>query len=39
MYLQLENVRNTVSKWKKEGYSVGLTLPTMGFYTMDILLH
>ena len=28
--LTIENVRNTISKWKKEGYSIGY-VPTMGF--------
>ena len=28
--LTIENVRNTINKWKKEGYSIGY-VPTMGF--------
>ena len=28
--ITIENVRNTISKWKKEGYSIGY-VPTMGF--------
>ena len=28
--LTIENVRNTISNWKKEGYSIGY-VPTMGF--------
>ena len=28
--LTIEDVRNTISNWKKEGYSIGY-VPTMGF--------